>query len=216
MRNIIYTFMVLNSNIMVEYALIKVRPETKKVTSRLAKKHSLNMLDFMEAMANYFDTTGVNPKDQVILSPAEELKKFRDTIISFMRKQENDFIKPTFGKMDTLIARFIKYIEEEAPKNTEVAGQNKMKSLALSGEKSTEEKRGSLVSETAKNDLNSEEYKLLQEKLNKSELKLKTTKEYLENILSHTEYKITGIERKPVIDLPMGDINGYKKFIKLL
>jgi hypothetical protein len=133
-----------------------------------------------------------------------------------MRKQENDFIKPTFGKMDTLIARFIKYIEEEAPKNTEVAGQNKMKSLALSGEKSTEEKRGSLVSETAKNDLNSEEYKLLQEKLNKSELKLKTTKEYLENILSHTEYKITGIERKPVIDLPMGDINGYKKFIKLL
>jgi len=208
--------MVLNSNIMVEYALIKVRPETKKVTSRLAKKHSLNMLDFMEAMANYFDTTGVNPKDQVILSPAEELKKFRDTIISFMRKQENDFIKPTFGKMDTLIARFIKYIEEEAPKNTEVAGQNKMKSLALSGEKSTEEKRGSLVSETAKNDLNSEEYKLLQEKLNKSELKLKTTKEYLENILSHTEYKITGIERKPVIDLPMGDINGYKKFIKLL
>jgi len=201
---------------MVEYALIKVRPETKKVTSRLAKKHSLNMLDFMEAMANYIDTTGVNPKDQVILSPAEELKKFRDTIISFMRKQENDFIKPTFGKMDTLIARFIKYIEEEAPKNTEVAGQNKMKSLALSGEKSTEEKRGSLVSETAKNDLNSEEYKLLQEKLNKSELKLKTTKEYLENILSHTEYKITGIERKPVIDLPMGDINGYKKFIKLL
>ena len=201
---------------MVEYALIKVRPETKKVTSRLAKKHSLNMLDFMEAMAKYFDTTGVNPKDQVILSPAEELKKFRDTIISFMRKQENDFIKPTFGKMDTLIARFIKYIEEEAPKNTEVAGQNKMKSLALSGEKSTEEKRGSLVSETAKNDLNSEEYKLLQEKLNKSELKLKTTKEYLENILSHTEYKITGIERKPVIDLPMGDINGYKKFIKLL
>jgi hypothetical protein len=201
---------------MVEYALIKVRPETKKVTSRLAKQHSLNMLDFMEAMANYFDTTGVNPKDQVILSPAEELKKFRDTIISFMRKQENDFIKPTFGKMDTLIARFIKYIEEEAPKNTEVAGQNKMKSLALSGEKSTEEKRGSLVSETAKNDLNSEEYKLLQEKLNKSELKLKTTKEYLENILSHTEYKITGIERKPVIDLPMGDINGYKKFIKLL
>ena len=201
---------------MVEYALIKVRPETKKVTSRLAKKHSLNMLDFMEAMANYFDTTGVNPKDQVVLSPAEELKKFRDTIISFMRKQENDFIKPTFGKMDTLIARFIKYIEEEAPKNTEVAGQNKMKSLALSGEKTTEEKRGSLVSETAKNDLNSEEYKLLQEKLNKSELKLKTTKEYLENILSHTEYKITGIERKPVIDLPMGDINGYKKFIKLL
>jgi hypothetical protein len=201
---------------MVEYALIKVRPETKKVTSRLAKKHSLNMLDFMEAMAQYFDTTGVNPKDQVILSPAEELKKFRDTIVSFMRKQENDFIKPTFGKMDTLIARFTDYINEEAPKKADIPGQNKIKSLALSGEISTVEKKGSAVSEAVKNDVNSEEYKELQERLNKSELKLKTTREYFENILSHTEYRSTGLERKPVIELPMGDINEYKKYLKLL
>jgi hypothetical protein len=199
-----------------EYALIKVRPETKKVTSRLAKKHSLNMLDFMEAMAQYFDTTGVNPKDQVILSPAEELKKFRDTIVSFMRKQENDFIKPTFGKMDTLIARFTDYINEEAPKKADIPGQNKIKSLALSGEISTVEKKGSAVSEAVKNDVNSEEYKELQERLNKSELKLKTTREYFENILSHTEYRSTGLERKPVIELPMGDINEYKKYLKLL
>ncbi len=129
-----------------------------------------------------------------------------------MRKQENDFIKPTFGKMDTLIARFIKYIEEEAPKNSDVTGQNKMKSLALSGEIIKEEKKGSAESEAAKNDVNSELYKELQEKLNKSELKLKTTKGYLENILSHTENKFTGMERKPVIDLPMGDINEYKHF----
>jgi len=201
---------------MVEYALIKVRPETKKVTSRLAKKHSLNMLDFMEAMAKYFDTTGVNPKDQVILSPAEELKKFRDTIISFMRKQESDFIKPTFGKMDTLIARFIKYIEEEAPKNSDVAGQNKMKSFGLSGEITKEEKKGSAPSEAVKNDVNSDLYNELQEKLNKSELKLKTTKEYLENILFHTENRYTGMEKKPVINLPMGDINEYKKYLKTL
>jgi hypothetical protein len=201
---------------MVEYALIKVRPETKKVTSRLAKKHSLNMLDFMEAMAQYFDTTGVNPKDQVILSPAEELKKFRDTIVSFMRKQENDFIKPTFGKMDTLIARFTDYINEEAPKKGETPGQNKIKPLALSGEIYKEEKKGSAESEAVKSDSQSGEIKLLQEKLNKAELKLKTTKEYLENILLHTENKSTGLERKPVIDLPIGDINEYKKYVKTL
>ena len=201
---------------MAKYETLNSNGETKITIARLAKKFDMSLVDFLDAMAKYFEVTGVNPKDQVILSPAEELKKFRDTIISFMRKQENDFIKPTFGKMDTLIARFIKYIEEEAPKNTEVAGQNKMKSLALSGEKSTEEKRGSLVSETAKNDLNSEQYKLLQEKLNKSELKLKTTKEYLEHILSHTEYKSTGLQRKPVIELPMGDIDEYKKYLKTL
>ena len=201
---------------MAKYETLNSNSDTKITIARLAKKFDMSLVDFLDAMAKYFEVTGVNPKDQVILSPAEELKKFRDTIISFMRKQENDFIKPTFGKMDTLIARFTSYINEEAPKSGDTAVQNKVKSLALSGEKSTEEKRVPPVSETVKNDLISEQYKDLQEKLNKSELKLKTTKEYLEHILSHTEYKITGIERKPVIDLPMGDINEYRKYLKTL
>src|SRR5664280_1206222 len=198
---------------MTDYASIKIKTKTKNSADRLMKKFEMNGLEFYDSVMEYFEVTGVNPKDQVILSPAEELKKFRDTIISFMRKQENDFIKPTFGKMDTLIARFIKYIEEEAPKNGDVTGQNKMKSLALSGEIVKEEKKGSAPGEAAKNDVNSDQYKDLQEKLNKSELKLKTTKEYLENILSHTEYRATGLERKPVIELPMGDINEYKKYL---
>jgi len=167
-------------------------------------------------LAKYFDTTGVNPRDMQVLSPAEELKKFRDTIISFMRKQENDFIKPTFGKMDTLIARFVTYIEEEAPKRGEVTGLNKVKSLALSTDISKEEKSLSAGNEIGKSDVQSEENKLLQEKLKKVELKLKTTKEYLENILSHTEEKSTGLNRKPVIELPMGDINEYRKYLKTL
>jgi hypothetical protein len=201
---------------MAKYETLNSNSDTKITIARLAKKFDMSLVDFLDAMAKYFEITGLNPKDQVVLSPAEELKKFRDTIVSFMRKQENDFIKPTFGKMDTLIARFTDYINEEAPKKGDTPGQNKIKSLALSGEKSTEEKRGSLVSETAKNDLNSEQYKLLQEKLNKSELKLKTTKEYLEHILSHTEYKSTGLQRKPVIELSMGDIDEYKKYLKTL
>jgi hypothetical protein len=201
---------------MAKYETLNSNGDTKITIARLAKKFDMSLVDFLDAMAKYFEVTGLNPKDQVILSPAEELKKFRDTIVSFMRKQENDFIKPTFGKMDTLIARFVTYIEEEAPKRGEVVGQNKVKSLALSGEKSDEEKRGSLVSETVKNDVTSDLYKDLQEKLNKSELKLKTTREYLENILSHTENKSTGLERKPVIDLPIGDINEYKKYVKTL
>jgi hypothetical protein len=201
---------------MAKYETLNSNGDTKITIARLAKKFDMSLVDFLDAMAKYFEVTGLNPKDQVVLSPAEELKKFRDTIVSFMRKQENDFIKPTFGKMDTLIARFVTYIEEEAPKRGEVVGQNKVKSLALSGEKSDEEKRGSLVSETVKNDVTSDLYKDLQEKLTKAELKLKTTKEYLEKILSHTENKSTGLERKPVIDLPIGDINEYKKYVKTL
>jgi signal recognition particle GTPase len=201
---------------MAKYETLNSNSETKITIARLAKKFDMSLVDFLEAMAKYFEITGLNPKDQVVLSPAEELKKFRDTIVSFMRKQENDYIKPTFGKMDTLIARFTDYINEEAPKKAEIPGQNKVKSLALSGELSTAEKKGSAGSEAEKNDVHSDLFKELQERLSKSELKLKTTKEYLENILSHTENKSTGLERKPVIDLPMGDINEYKKYLKTL
>jgi hypothetical protein len=201
---------------MTDYASIKIKTKTKNSADRLMKKFEMNGLEFYDSVMEYFEVTGVNPKDQVILSPAEELKKFRDTIISFMRKQENDFIKPTFGKMDTLIARFIKYIEEEAPKNGDVAGQNKLKSLALSGEIIKEEKEGSAESEAVKSDAQSVDIKLLQEKFEKAEMKLNTTKKYLENILSHTENKYTGMERKPVIELPMGDINEYRKYLKTL
>jgi hypothetical protein len=201
---------------MAKYETLNSNSETKITIVRLAKKFDMSLVDFMEAMAKYFEVTGVNPKDQVILSPAEELKKFRDTIISFMRKQENDFIKPTFGKMDTLIARFIKYIEEEAPKNVDTAGQNKVKSLALSGGIIKEEKKGPAESEAVKNDLNSEQYKLLREKYEVLELKYSTTKKYFENILSHTENKSTGWDKKPVIELPMGDINEYKAYLKRL
>ena len=201
---------------MAKYETLNSNSDTKITIARLAKKFDMSLVDFLDAMAKYFEVTGVNPKDQVILSPAEEIKKLRDTLVSFMRKQESDFIKPTFGKMDTLIARFIKYIEEEAPKNGDVTVQNKMKSLALSSEIINEDKKGSAVSEAVKSDVNTDQYKALQEKCNKLELKLKTTKEYFENILSHTENKYTGMERKPVIDLPMGDINEYKKYLKTL
>src|SRR5674476_636221 len=159
---------------MQKYVTISITPKSKIIIDRLADKYEMSQKDFAEAMAKYFDTTGVNPKDMQVLSPAEELKKFRDTIISFMRKQENDFIKPTFGKMDTLIARFVTYIEEEAPKRGEVAGQNKVKSLGISADINKEGNSGSTLNETLKNDIQSGEIKLLQEKLNKSELKLKT------------------------------------------
>ena len=201
---------------MTDYASIKIKSKTKNSADRLMKKFEMNGLEFYDSVMEYFEVTGVNPKDQIILSPAEELKKFRDTIVSFMRKQENDFIKPTFGKMDTLIARFTDYINEEAPKNGGVAGQNKIKSLALSGGKSTEEKRVPPVSETAKNDLNSEEYKLLLGKYETLELKFSTTKKYFEHVLSSVQEKSTGLTKKPVVELPMGDINEYKDYLKRL
>jgi len=48
-----------------------------------------------------------------------------------MRKQEKDFILPTFGKMDTLIVRMKEYIDNEAPRRGDIGAQTKSKSLLL-------------------------------------------------------------------------------------
>ena len=201
---------------MQKYVTISITPKSKIIIDRLADKFEMSQKDFAEAMAKYFDTTGVNPKDLQVLSPAEELKKFRDTIISFMRKQENDFIKPTFGKMDTLIARFVTYIDDEAPKRGEASGQNKAKLLLTSTDGSIEEKNGLSNNQGVRIEAESEDYKTLLEKCKRLELKLNTTKGYFENVLSHTEEKSTGLNRKPVIELPIGDINEYRKYLKTL
>jgi len=201
---------------MQKYVTISITPKSKIIIDRLADKYEMSQKDFAEAMAKYFDTNGVNPRDLQVLSPAEELKKFRDTIISFMRKQENDFIKPTFGKMDTLIARFVTYIDDEAPKRGEASGQNKAKLLLTSTDGSIEEKNGLSNNQGVRIEAESEDYKTLLEKCKRLELKLNTTKGYFENVLSHTEEKSTGLNRKPVIELPIGDINEYRKYLKTL
>ena len=201
---------------MADYASIKIKSKTKNSADRLMKKFEMNGLEFYDSVMEYFEITGVNPKDQVILSPAEELKKFRDTIISFKRKQENDFIKPTFGKMDTLIARFVKYIDEEAPKNSDAGGQNKLKNIVSSSKMLTDDNKVIYKNENVKSETKSEEYNLLLEKYETLELKFSTTKKYFEKVLSHVQEKSTGLNKKPVIELPMGDINEYKVYLKKL
>src|ERR1035437_9739682 len=181
---------------MTDYASIKIKSKTKSSADRLMKKFEMNGLEFYDSVMEYFEVTGVYPKDQVILSPPEELKKFRDTIISFMRKQENDFIKPTFGKMDTLIARFVKYIEEEAPKNGDAGGQNKFKNVVASGKIATGENKEIHENENVKGEPISEQYKILLEKYEVLELKYSTTKKYFEKVLSHVQEKSTGLNKK--------------------
>ena len=188
---------------MPEYASIKIKKATKNSADRLMKKYEMNGLDFYHAMVNYFDKTGVNPKDMKILSPAEELKKFRDTIISFMRKQEKDFILPIFGKMDVTIARFMHYIENEAPKNSDKA------TLDLSEQKfdsKEEDIKEFSIPETHDNDLKIE--------LEQEKQKIRNIKTGMLKIFNSSEFKSTGLNKKIVIEMPQNEFEDIKQMIK--
>lgn len=196
---------------MPNYETLNVKSKTKITITRLAKKYEFSLVDFVEDMANYFDKTGVNPKDMTILSPAEELKKFRDTIISFMRKQEKDFILPVFSRVDMLAVRLIKYIDEEAPKSGEQGKSSLNKSLVLSA--LSEDKKIEATPEPVKNST-VDEYEKLKNEHQKLEQKYNDMKKYFSNVLNNTKLGKTGFEQAPIINLPIAEINGYKEFMK--
>jgi len=50
---------------MAKYETLNSNGDTKITIARLAKKFDMSLVDFMEAMAKYFEVTGLNPKDQV-------------------------------------------------------------------------------------------------------------------------------------------------------
>lgn len=187
---------------MAKYASIKIKEGTKKSADRLMKKYEISGIEFYDSMVNYFDVTGVNPKDQKVLSPAEELKKFRDTIISFMRKQEKEFILPVFGKVDVTMARFFHYIENEAPKDAS---------------KTTPE-IGSMLEEKAEGkQTENEDSKLaildLKGKLSQQELINQKIKEGVATIFEKTEYKSTGLTKKLVVDMSQHDFDEIRNWL---
>lgn len=195
---------------MADFATINVKRTTKIVIARIAKKYNMSIVDFVESIGNYFDVTGVNPADQVVLSPAEELKKFRDTIISFMRKQEKDYILPVFGQMEILIARFMEYIENEAPRKDGIQGQlfstNNPKI-----ENMEEVKTPQVKSPVLNYELNNLEMDLEMERQKVRNMKIEMNK-----IFNNSKFTSTGLTKRIVIDLSKGEFDNIKQMIKLL
>lgn len=201
---------------MAKYVTISIASASKIIIDRLALKYEMSQKDFAEAMINFFDKTGLNPKDVEVLSVAEELNKFRNTIISFLRKQEKDFILPAFGQMNTVMVRFKDYLDNEAPTRVNLGSQTKTQPLSLkvTSEGETIAAQPKVVEQPVAS--NSEELEKLKEDYKKLELKFSTTKQYLERILDNTSLKSTGMDRKSVIELPVADINDYRSYLKRL
>ena len=198
---------------MPQYESIRIYPKTKNAISQLAKKWELTQVNFLESAMEYFKKTGVNPQDDKVLSPAEELKKFRDTIISFMRKQEKDYILPVFGNMEALIARFMRYIEEEAPRKTNPVPIGDL--ISQTREELKQKKNKNPGKEISNPEVQTDDQYLLNE-LERERKKLNTVREYFGKILTSIEVKSTGLTKKPVIELPMAEINSMKEFVNRL
>lgn len=62
---------------------------------RLAKSNNVSKKDFLSCALEYFEKYGINPVEHE--SPAKEMQKLIkrcDQVIAFIRKQEQDFLRP--------------------------------------------------------------------------------------------------------------------------
>lgn len=90
------------------YAKIRVSESTASDLVKLASKHNRFAYEIADGAIRYFSKSGYNPCDmENIETPAEELKKLKNTVISFIRKQESDYIKPLVGKLDTAVSLLV-------------------------------------------------------------------------------------------------------------
>lgn len=198
---------------MAKYETVNVSPKCKIIIDSLANKFEMSKVDFVENMVIYFDKTGLNPLDVKVLTVSSELNQLRDTVISFIRKQEKDYISPTIGKMDILMARFMEYIENEAPIRGKYESTTKNKKFLLNKE---DDQEISIEKNTIQKDTNLDDTSIIKEDYKKLELKYSYTKTYLENILKNTSLKSTGLSKKPVIELPNAEVEQYKEFLRSL
>ena len=189
---------------MADISNLKVRKDTKEIIDKLVNNHGCLQRDYIHKMAVYFQNTGTNPDTYIMPSPAEELKKFRDTIISFMRKQESDFIKPTFGKMQSLMEMMVQHMEDEKPnKPLEKKPELKPAKPLLAPEESSN------ISVD-----NNEEVLKLKNDLDTKTQQLETMKKYFLEICDSVEKKSTGMQKKNIVTLDEAKFQDSYKWVK--
>ena len=180
---------------MPEISNLKVAKETKEIIDNLVKKHGGKQRDFLHKMVVYFQNTGTNPDTFLMPSPAEEIKKLRDSLIGFMRKQESDFIKPTFGKMNSVLEMVVHFMDDEKQKKGDDFGGVK----ELKPESIKPLIVDSSVQIPKAND--SKEMAKLRNELDKKKIELGQMKEYFMEVCNSVEKKSTGMNKKNVVTL---------------
>ena len=77
---------------------------------RLAKSNNVSKKEFLSCALEYFEKYGINPVEHE--SPAKEMQKLIkrcDQVIAFIRKQEQDFLRPACEAMGRTSMRAVSY-----------------------------------------------------------------------------------------------------------
>lgn len=78
-----------------EQTTVTIDRKTAVILDRLAKSNDVSKKEFLSCALEYFEKYGINPVQHE--SPAKEMQKLIkrcDQVIAFIRKQEQDILRP--------------------------------------------------------------------------------------------------------------------------
>lgn len=76
---------------------VAISPDDTKRLDKFCKNNSITKKDFISLSLSYFETQGVNPaKHETPRAEMEKVTKRLDQFFAFMKKQEQDILKPMY------------------------------------------------------------------------------------------------------------------------
>ena len=109
------------------YKTIRIFNSSFEQMNKVCKQYSLTKTELVEAFLNYFDKTKIDPRE--ISDVSTEVKKLKNQLISFIRKQEKDKLDPLVKKQDILIKESVQFY-----KNSNIQDKN-IKKLIIQNDK---------------------------------------------------------------------------------
>ncbi len=94
-----------------KYKTIRIYESDFNRLNDLCNKYDLSKTELIEAVISYFKKTDLDPREPT--NATKEIIKLKNTLISFIRKQETDKLNPLIRKQDLLIQEFSSLITSD-------------------------------------------------------------------------------------------------------
>lgn len=97
-----------------DYVSIRVNPDIKERFLKLSKRLGVGQLVLVDKMTHYFVKTGLDPDMTEAESTSVEIKKLRETLISFIRNQEKTILLPVKEQVNEQSVALANFLNETA------------------------------------------------------------------------------------------------------
>ena len=177
-----------------QYEVLRVKPEDKELFLKLTAKFKRKQIDLAGQMIRFFDQSGYDPLAQSFETPSEELKKLRDTLVSFIRTQEKQYVRPMADKVDGLVLALAEFIKEHKENSVGIIEDEPVQTHK-------EELMGSQAPVKQASGVPKKDYQDLEIRCEKAEIKLSRIEPHFEKIKAAVRWRSTGLSKGYVLEI---------------